>query len=434
MRVAYLVSQYPKVSHTFIRREIQALERQGFVVQRLAVRGWDGPLVDQQDLQERARTRYLLQGGAWPLVLALLRCALLRPVRFARALALALRMAVRADRSLPYHLIYLAQACLMVPWLRAFGALHCHAHFGSNATEVVMLAQVLGGPAYSFTVHGPEEYDKPLFIGLPEKIRRAAFVVAITAFGRGQLWRWAALADWPKVQVVHCGVDPAFHAETNGCDGDARANGNGDDSNAATLVPRLVCVGRLCPEKGQLLLIDAVATLARQGVALHLTLCGDGDMRPEIDAAIARLHLQERIVVTGWIDGAAIRTHILAARALVLPSFSEGLPVAIMEAMALGRPVISTYIAGIPELVVDGDTGWLIPSGDAGALVDAMARCLNASAPQLDTMGASARQRVLARHAIDVEAAKLAALFRSHAKQPKALTQPARSRLQPPCL
>src|SRR5262245_4184884 len=167
MRVAYLVNQYPKVSHTFIRREILALERLGREVKRFAVRGWDAEVVDPEDRAEQGRTHYLLQRGLLSLAGAVFVQALARPRRFFAALALALRMARRADRPWPYHLVYLAEACALRQALGDDGADQLHAHFGTNTAEVAMLAHALGGPPFSFTVHGPEEFDKPMFLGLP---------------------------------------------------------------------------------------------------------------------------------------------------------------------------------------------------------------------------------------------------------------------------
>src|ERR1700730_6579601 len=179
MRIAYLINQYPKVSHSFIRREILALERQGFEVMRISIRGWENDLVDAADLAEREKTRYVLQSGWTAIIASVVFSCVSRPVRFARALMLAVRMGWRADRPLPYHLIYLAEACLIERWLAKSDVQHLHAHFGTNSAEVAMLVHLLGGPRWSFTVHGPEEFDKPQFIGLAEKIRRAAFVVAV---------------------------------------------------------------------------------------------------------------------------------------------------------------------------------------------------------------------------------------------------------------
>lgn len=400
MRIAYFINQYPKVSHSFIRREILALERQGIEVQRIALRGWDGELQDNDDIAERSKTRYVLEDGVKGLLKPLLEVLRAQPRRFFRALWLALRMGRRADRSWPYHLIYLAEACRVVQWLQAFGAEHVHAHFGTNSTEVVMLANALGGPHYSFTVHGPEEFDKPQFLHIGEKVRRAAFVAAVSSYGRSQLYRWVAHAHWDKVKVVHCGLEAAFHA---------------GPPVPVPAVPRLVCVGRLCEQKGQLLLLEAAQKLAAQGTTFELVLAGDGEMRAELETLIARYGLQGQVRITGWISSGQVREELLAARALVLPSFAEGLPVVIMEAMALRRPVLTTYVAGIPELVRPGENGWLFPAGAVQELAAAMADCLGQPDEVLQRMGDAAHQRVLERHDIDTEAAKLASYFRAGA-------------------
>jgi colanic acid/amylovoran biosynthesis glycosyltransferase len=408
VKIAYLVNQYPKVSHSFIRREILALEQQGFDILRIAIRGWDSELVDADDVRERARTRYVLGDGMASLLLAALRMFVAGPSRFLRALMLALKMGWRADRPWPYHLIYLAEASRMVPWLARFGARHLHAHFGTHSAEVAMLAQALGGPPYSFTVHGPEEFDKPEFLHIREKVLRAAFVVAISSYGRSQLFRWIDHADWPKVQVVHCALEVAFHDIAAGLATAALPA-------ASTGKVRIVCVGRLCEQKGQLLLIGALALLKKKGVALELVLAGDGEMRLALESLIAQEQLQESVRITGWISSDQVRDEILAARALVLPSFAEGLPVVIMEAMALRRPVLSTYVAGIPELVLPGihGNGWLFPAGDVFALADALEQFLATKPEQLAAMGDAGHARVLQRHAVDIEAAKLAQLFRA---------------------
>lgn len=400
MRIAYFINQYPKVSHSFIRREILALERQGIEVQRIALRGWDGELQDSDDIAERSKTRYVLEDGVKGLLKPLLEVLRAQPRRFLSALWLALRMGRRADRSWPYHLIYLAEACRVVQWLQAFGAGHVHAHFGTNSTEVVMLANALGGPPYSFTVHGPEEFDKPQFLHIDEKVRRAAFVAAVSSYGRSQLYRWVAHAHWNKVKVVHCGLEAAFHA---------------GPPVPVPAVPRLVCVGRLCEQKGQLLLLEAAQKLAAQGKAFELVLAGDGEMRAEIETLIVRHGLQGQVRITGWISSGQVREELLAARALVLPSFAEGLPVVIMEAMALRRPVLTTYVAGIPELVRPGENGWLFPAGAVQELAAAMADCFGQPDEVLQRMGDAAHQRVLERHDIDTEVAKLASYFRAGA-------------------
>ena len=395
--VAYFVNQYPKVSHTFIRREIAALERQGVPVARFALRGWDADVTDAQDVTERDRTRYVLRGHVVGLVADAGVFLLARPARAWQAFKAAWQMSRVSDRGLLRHLVSVAEACRLVQWMGQAGVAHVHAHFGTNSAEVVMLAHVLGGPPFSFTAHGPEEFDKPTAISLGRKIGASAFVVAISSYGRSQLCRWIPARQWGKVQVVHCGLEEAFFVRAQ----DLVAN----DSLT------LVCVGRLCEQKGQLLLVQAAAKLIGQGVPFKLVLAGDGEMREEIEASIAHLGIGDHVRITGWISSDQVRDELLAARALVLPSFAEGLPVVVMEAMALGRPVVSTFIAGIPELVRNASEGWLVPAGDVDALVEAMRACLDASPEQLLQLGRSAHARVLQRHQVDVEAARLKQLF-----------------------
>jgi glycosyltransferase involved in cell wall biosynthesis len=293
-------------------------------------------------------------------------------------------------------LIYLLEACVILDWLKAESVKHLHAHFGTNSAEVAMLVRELGGPPFSFTPHGPEEFDKARFIGLPEKIKRAAFVAAVSSFGRSQLYRYTPYEMWDKIKVVHCGLEKAFY----------------ENVPASTQFPnRLVCVGRICEQKGQSLLVEAASLLAKRNSNFELVLAGDGEMRPEIEALITRYELQAKVRITGWISSEQVREEILAARALVLPSFAEGLPVVIMEAMSLQRPVISTFIAGIPELVVPGEHGWLVPAGDVQALLGAMEACLRAEPEAISAMGMRARARVIERHDADKEAAKLVELF-----------------------
>jgi colanic acid/amylovoran biosynthesis glycosyltransferase len=260
----------------------------------------------------------------------------------------------------------------------------------------------MGGPRWSFTAHGPEEFDKAKFIALPEKIRRADFVVAVSSFGRSQLFRNVSHDHWHKIKVVHCGIESAFYEHASAQPGAER---------------RLICVGRLCEQKGQLLLIEAARQLSDRGTEFELVLAGDGEMRGDLETLIARYGLAKQVRITGWISSDQVRDEILAARALVLPSFAEGLPVVIMEAMALRRPVISTYVAGIPELVVPGEHGWLVPAGDVEALASAMQACLDASPQTIARMGAAARERVLERHNVDKEAGKLVGLIQLNAAQ-----------------
>jgi glycosyltransferase involved in cell wall biosynthesis len=399
MRVAYLVNQYPKISHTFIRREIAALEQQAIEVLRFSLRRAPADqLVDPADEREARRTTAILELGSARLLLAMLSQLALAPARFLSALRLAIRLGRRSERGLLINLIYFAEACALAAQLRKNSVERLHAHFGTNAAAVAMLCRALGGPSYSFTVHGPEEFDKPDLLHLRDKIQHCDGVFAVSHFGRSQLYRHCTHDQWSKVHVVPCGLDSAFL----------------DSPPAAPVpaAPRLVSVGRLSEQKGQLLLIEALAELHRRGHAFHLTLVGDGEMRGEVEAAIERYHLGDKVELAGWADEAGIKRHVLAARALILPSFAEGLPVVIMEALALGRPVVSTYIAGIPELVEPGRSGWLVPAGSVGDLVSALEAVIAATPEQLAAMGAHGRTRVLERHDARKIGATIATLLR----------------------
>lgn len=383
MKIAYLTNQYPKVSHTFIRREIAALEEHGIEIVRFSIRPTPDELIDPLDVAEERRTNVLLDRGIPRLLLTAIATAVTRPFRFASALRAAVRMGARSERGMMNNLAYLMVGCSLLQLLRREGCEHVHVHFATNPVAVAMLCRMLGGPPYSFTVHGATDFDNPWSISLAEKIARAAFVVTVSSFARSQLYRLCAHDQWPKITVARCGVDRSYLDVTPVYATDSR---------------QLVCVGRLCKQKGQLLLIDAAARVRDLGEDFTLLLVGDGEMRPEVDAAIVEHGLEEVVSVTGWASGDEVRDYMNQSRALVLPSFTEGLPVVIMEAFALGRPALTTYIGGIPELVEDKVCGWLIPAGSVDALVSAMAEVLRTPVDDRAAMAREGRARVLASH------------------------------------
>ena len=402
MRVAYLVNQYPSVSHTFVRREIEALERLGAHVSRFSIRQMTGDMLpDPADQRELGITHALLRRGAVTLLTAVARIAATRPERFARAEALTLRIGQRSERGMLRNFAYLAEACALLEQLEDEGVHHVHAHFGTNSAAVAMLAHELGGPTFSFTAHGPEEFDRPELIKLSEKIARAAFVVGVSSFGRSQLYRYCSASDWSKIHVVRCGVDAAYVAR---------------EPSPVPDVARFVSVGRLSEQKGQLVLVEAAAQLKREGRSFELVLVGDGPMRRDIEALIAREALHQHVRLAGWASGDEVRAQIEQSRAFVLPSFAEGLPVVLMEALGRGRPVITTYIAGIPELVRSGVDGWLVPAGSSDAVAAAMREALDATPEQLNEMGRQGYQRVRTLHDVDRNAGELLSLFERYAR------------------
>jgi colanic acid/amylovoran biosynthesis glycosyltransferase len=398
MKIAYLTNQYPHVRHTFIRREIVALEGHGIPVQRYSVRDSGADAVDPADQSEYARTRALLNAGNATLLLALIGAMITRPVRFLRAFRWTVRFGRRSDRGVLRHLIYLAEACLLRKWLAADGVTHLHVHFATNPAAVALFCRVLGGPPYSITVHGPEEWDRPEALSLKEKYEHAAFVVAVTDFGRCQVYRWTDLTFWPKVHVVHCGVDEAFLKA---------------DPEPVPDTTKLVLVAGLVEQKGHLLLVQALAQVAAAGQDFQMVFVGDGHLRPVLEAEVKRLGIVDRVVFAGWQSNAQVREHLRTSRALVMPSFAENLPVAMMEALATGRPVLGTYIAGVPELVETGVNGWLVPAGNVEATAAAVLRILRTPVEELTRMGRAGAAVIRDRHDASKEGEKMAALFKT---------------------
>lgn len=401
MRIAYLTNRYPAVSHSFIRREIEAVEAAGSSVVRFSVRAAEATnLPEASDRAEFDKTTVLLNLGLACLLGHALKTFASAPRRSLAALKLAFGKAGASPLALVRRVAYFAEAAALAHRMRTERVDHLHAHFGTNPAMVARIASRLSGIPYSFTVHGPDEFDAPVSLDLRGKIADCAFCVAISSYGRSQLMRWSNFADWSKIEIVRCGVDEGFlRPQTR--------------TPPVSGVPQLCAVARLSGQKGIPLLIEAVHRLARDGTQFNLTLVGDGDMRREIEALIHEYDLEKVVTITGWASSADVVGHLLASRAMVLPSFAEGLPVVIMEALALERPVIVTAIAGTPELV-DESCGWLIPAGSIDALVQAMSAAIAATDGQLAQMGSVGRQRVAEQHDAQCNGRQLNGLFQRY--------------------
>jgi glycosyltransferase involved in cell wall biosynthesis len=316
---------------------------------------------------------------------------------------LAWRTSARGIKGRIWSIAYLLEAAFLAERLRAKRVQHLHNHIGQNSAAIAMLASHLSGVPYSLTIHGPDEFDQPIQLALGEKIARSAFTVAVCEFGRSQLMRWAAPEQWEKIRVVHCGVDASFLDQT---------------PEPPVETARFVNIGRLTEAKGQLLLIQAAAKLAEAGEKFEIVLIGDGPLRSRLEQETDRLGLRDRVTFLGWRSAADVRAQIVRSRALVLPSFAEGLPVVIMETLALGRPVIATYLAGIPELVRPGESGWLVPAGSVDELAMAMRAAIHVSAEELARMGACGARAVNERHNAATEARKIEDMIRAALESP----------------
>lgn len=300
MNIAYLVPIYPMPSQTFISREIAALEAQGLMIHRFALRRFVDELVESADRTEKQRTYYLLDDGALGLITALVLEALTRPRRWIKALAATVEMGRRSERGLIRHLIYFAEASVFRRRLAKRNVRHVHAHFGTNSATVALLCRLLGGPPYSLTIHGPDEFDAPRSLALRQKIHHATFVVAISQFTCSQIYRWVDYLDWSRIHLVYLGVNPLFLER---------------GPVPIPAAPRLVHIGRIVEQKGQAILIQAVARLLERGHDFELVMIGDGPMRGEIQRLIDRLGLRERVRITGYLSHQEVFQEILAARA-----------------------------------------------------------------------------------------------------------------------
>lgn len=396
MSIAYLINQYPLVSHSFIRREIRAVESCGIRVERFSIRRTRARDIEAADAVERARTKVILDHGGREALRSLASTATRQPVLFSRVLHRTTRLGWRSDRGALRHFAYLAEAALLLEWIRERRLTHIHAHFATNSTMVAMLARVLGGPPFSFTAHGPDDFDRARYLGLRDKIARASFVTSVSDFGRSQLYRWADIADWSKVHVIRPFMDTAALVEA---------------PSDVPVAPRLVCTARFDEQKGHLLLLEAVERLLHDGTACELVLLGDGPLRGVIEHQIRQRGLERHVRIVGWANSGQVREHLRSARALVLASFAENLPSAIMEAFLVGRPAISTYVGGIPELIEPEKSGWLVPPGSVDSLVCAMRGALAAPPARLEEMGRAGRRRVSEWHASGAQVRSLVSLF-----------------------
>lgn len=403
LRLAYLMNQYPAVSHTFVRRELRRIEKMGHSVLRLTIRAADNPPVDPQDQEELAVTVRCL---APPIALfrAAAHAAMTRPLKLWRATRAMWRMHRLSERGLVTHLAYLLEAAVLLRVLRRERVQHVHVHFGTNAAAVMRLARAMGGPTYSVAFHGSIEWDEPRQQDIAGKAVDALFVTAISSFASAQVRRWAPPQMWDRIHIVRCAVDDEYLA------------------GAPPIDPRsqtLVTVGRMGPEKGSLILLEAfgaaLAELGERAPRARLVFVGDGPMRSVVERRAAQLGIADRIVMDGWQAEEGVRRRLVECRAFVLPSFIEGLPVVIMEALALGRPVIATYVGGVPELVFPGRNGWLVPAGDPASTRQAIIEALTTPVERLHAMGAAGRDIVTDRHNSALEAAKLDELLRRYA-------------------
>lgn len=390
-RIGYVTGTYPRATDTFIQREVAGLRRLGVVIDTFAVRRpGDEHMVAPSTREERERTTYLLPATVGRVVAAHARLAAAAPRRYGRAVRLAWRTHPGGLRHGLRQLSYLAEAGLLASHARRRGIGHLHNHLADSSCTVTMLAAELGGATFSFTLHGPYVFYEAHRWSIGTKVARSSAVVCISHFARSQAMLLSGTAHWSKLHIVHCGVDPSAYPVAS-------------HSGAGT---RLLYVGRLSAAKGLPVLLESLRSLRERHEGLVLTLVGDGEDRRQLTELATSLGIAGNVRFVGFESEAEVRARLAATDVFVLPSFAEGVPVSLMEAMAAGVPVVTTAIAGIGELVDDGVSGYVVPPGDAGSLADRLDRLV--ADPELrGRLGRAGRATVEKEFAIDTEVAKL---------------------------
>jgi colanic acid/amylovoran biosynthesis glycosyltransferase len=399
VRVAYITTGYPYVSHTFILNEVLALRAQGVEIKTFALRREPESECRTDADREAWETTYTLRPPRIAhYVSAHLRGLLTRPRAYLATLARAIVLSVGTPASVVRHLAYFVQAVVLWDRCRVSGVRHIHAHFANVASDVALLAAMIGGDelSWSFTMHGPTEFYDVGWNRLAEKTQSARFVVAISHFARSQLMGLVSPASWHKLHVVHCGVDMRRFT---------RAPARRDTSES-----EIVCVGRLVSAKAQGLLLEAVAELRAAGGQTHLTLIGDGPERRELERLASDLQIQNHVAFLGSVAHSEIQALLAEADIFCLPSFAEGVPIVLMEAMAMELPVVSSNVMGIPELIDDQRSGLLVRPGALNDLVLALSELVE-NPERRRTLGRTARLRVEQEFELHTNARRLKEIF-----------------------
>lgn len=397
--IVYLSSEYPAISHTFIFREVQALRKLGFAVKTASIRTpGNVSIMTPEEQADDAATFHIKDCGffAWTSAHVTLKLSALSA--YTKMFGSALSYWRKGPLTLFKAMAYFVEAGVLVHWMRKMGARHVHVHFANPAATVALIGAASGLIEFSLSVHGPDEFYNINQDLLPEKVKRAVFARCISFYCRSQLERVMEYRDWEKLHIVRCGIDTTKFAPRP------------DPKNE---VVQLLCVGRLVPAKGQHVLLRACNTLKKQGVPFHLTLVGAGPDRESLETLAQSLGMANQVTFAGAVGQGEIHAYYDKADIFVLPSFAEGLPVVLMEAMGKGIPCVTTAITGIPELVRDGVNGVLVPASDSEELAARLQRLIEDPALRRD-LGKAAREIIVAEYDVLRNCEGMAALFKKY--------------------
>ena len=400
--IVYLVSQYPTFNHTFVLREIRALRTHGFTVKTISIRSPDRTReqLTDEEREEAEATLYVLPSGLGGFLSAHLGSLLRRPLGYLGGLMMALRLAGLNLSRIPAHLIAFAEAVVIGSWIARTGIAHVHTHFSSNAA---LLAVRMFPLTFSMTIHGPEEFNDVVGFHLAEKIARSRFACSISNFGRSQMLRASPWEQWGKIESCYLGVDPTIFAP--------RPERQSPDPY------RILSVGRLAPVKAHHVLIEAVAMLIGQGRRVELWLAGEGPERGSLERHVQARGLREAVHFTGALAQPEVRALYQETDCFAMASFAEGVPVVLMEAMAMEIPCVATWVMGVPELIRHEVDGLLVPPSDTVALAQQIARLMDDRALSV-RLGKAGRSRVVDCFNLEKNSSQLAEIFRRHLDLP----------------
>ncbi|MGH1489343.1 MAG: glycosyltransferase [Acidimicrobiales bacterium] len=408
--IAYLTGEFPRATDTFIQREVAALRSDGFNVDTFAVRRPGSEhLTGEEQRRGQATTTYLLELAKSPaLASAHLTMFARSPGAYLRGLRLARQTKRAGVRGSIFQLIYFVEAVILAHQIRSRGIEHLHNHFGDSSCTVAMLAAEVAEVPYSFTLHGSAIFFEAKTWRLDEKLDRASFCACISHFTRSQAAIFAAAETMDRIHIVHCGIDPATLTPVNH-QGQAKM---------------LMFVGRVVEQKGLGILFDSLERLASEAPDLQLTVVGDGPDRKKLEQRAKDRGLGDRVHFVGSKSQAEVAELLRTADIFVLPSYAEGVPVVVMEALGTGLPVVASFVGGMAELVDDGATGFLVRPGDPVQLADRIGKLV--ADPALRTkLGTAGRDKVVAEFDATAEANRLGSLFVNTAQGLPSETRPA---------
>lgn len=404
LKIAYLVSQYPAVSHTFILREVYRLRALGGDISVSSINTPDRPIesLDLDEAEEIENTFYVKEQGVFKAALALIKLLFKSPLRLFKGIKCAYSLKNSGLSAFFKHFAYLGEAALVGEWMETQDISHVHVHFANPASTVALIASRLYDVTFSLTVHGPDEFYDVTINDLQQKIEEALFIVCISDYTKSQLMRICAKSDWYKLRVIRLGIDVEIFSP--------------HFKSIRSRTCQILCVGRLVPSKGQQILISAFDRLVQKGKKIHLHFIGGGPDRVELEGEVHRRNLQNKVHFSGSLNPHRVEEAYKDADIFALPSFSEGLPVVLMEAMAMEIPCIASWVNGIPELIRHNVEGLLV----APSCVEQLTQTLELLVDDVEMrrrLGQAGRERVREKYNLDVNTRALYVFFREKLKR-----------------